>query len=213
VSDTVTIAAPENMRSDIEDVMSGVYDVRGLEFARPPRILDIGANVGAYAVWASTRWPGASITCFEPNAEACKWLVRNVRIDDIRPVAVRDAMVAKLGGCKLRQGLNNLGEASFYDLGEQTTESIEVQLLSVDDLPACDVLKVDTEGCELEIIGSYLLRMAKEGARLPMAVCFEFHRVADRQALDEILTEHGFLLVRGRIDCASLGTLCYARTQ
>jgi|HigsolmetaAR202D_1030399.scaffolds.fasta_scaffold18160_2 FkbM family methyltransferase len=39
---------------------------------RPPVILDLGANIGLFSVWAQNRWPGARIKAVEP-------LERNVR--------------------------------------------------------------------------------------------------------------------------------------
>lgn len=212
-TERVTFACPEDMLDDARAVLAGAYDVPGLEFARPPRVLDIGANVGAFAVWASHRWPGADVTCYEPNPEARSWLVRNVPVDSIRPVAVRDplvSLVASLGAGKLRLGKHNMGEASFYDLGEQSEERIDVTVASVDDLPPCHVLKVDTEGCEVEILRSYMPRMAN-AMRLPFAVCFEYHRAGDRVELDESLRGHGYILAQGRIVGPTRGTLCYAR--
>lgn len=205
----VAFHCPEDMRSHAMSVFRGEYDIPGLEFDNPPRILDVGANVGAFALWAMHRWPGATVTCFEPLAKAREYLIKNLRdIDAIRPVAVRERLIAQMSRPTMRVGKNNLGEASFYDLGEQTDERVDVQFMSVDDLPACDILKVDTEGCELEIIGNYF---ASERTRKPTAVLFEFHRESDRFALEDVLGTEGYALVRGNILRADRGTLCYRR--
>jgi hypothetical protein len=40
-------------------------------------ILDIGANVGSFALWAELRWPGSKIRCYEPNPGTFAFLKRN----------------------------------------------------------------------------------------------------------------------------------------
>ena len=53
----MSLAVPEAMHWAIKDVLEGEYeggfDGVGLD------ILDIGANVGSFALWASARWPGS----------------------------------------------------------------------------------------------------------------------------------------------------------
>lgn len=56
-----------------------------------PMIFDVGANIGLFALFASERWPGSRIVCFEPVPEVFDVLERNlVQIPDVvaRNVAV-----------------------------------------------------------------------------------------------------------------------------
>lgn len=52
---------------------TGCYEVPGDVAAlldglgRPPRVLDLGANVGLFGVWALNQFPGCEITAFEPD--------------------------------------------------------------------------------------------------------------------------------------------------
>ena len=63
----------------VNEVFSGEYesghDGSGLT------IVDIGANIGAFAVWASLRWPGSTIHCYEANPETFPYLKRNTAAD------------------------------------------------------------------------------------------------------------------------------------
>jgi hypothetical protein len=64
---------------------------------RQPRVLDMGAGVGAFAVVACEVWPGARLHCFEPRREVHAALVENTR-----GLAVEHAMSvepAALGPC------------------------------------------------------------------------------------------------------------------
>ena len=71
----MSLAVPEAMHWAIKDVLEGEYecgfDGVGLD------ILDIGANVGSFALWASARWPGSTVTSYEPHPGTYELLRRN----------------------------------------------------------------------------------------------------------------------------------------
>lgn len=46
--------------------------------AERPVILDVGANIGLFTLWALREWPSAAIVCFEPVPPIVKVLRRNV---------------------------------------------------------------------------------------------------------------------------------------
>jgi hypothetical protein len=48
------------------DVLAGSYDIP-FNPEKPPVILDIGANIGAFTSWAAKRWPGCVIHAYEPH--------------------------------------------------------------------------------------------------------------------------------------------------
>lgn len=203
---------PPDMIGHCLKIANGEYDIPGLEFAEPPRVLDIGANVGAFAAWASERWPGAKVRCYEPNPVAFGYLRHNVPTDD--PGALQNAGVLDLGPGETMQrtlyfGKNNLGEASIHDLGEQQVDGVPCTFVSARDLPVCDVLKVDTEGCEVEILRAYIA----ECGRSPGVVLLEFHFARDRREIDMMLAHCNYTLVRARIDHPNRGILAYAHER
>ncbi len=71
----VALDVPEAMHWAIKDVLEGEYecgfDGQGFD------ILDVGANVGSFAVWASLRWPGSRIGSYEPHPGTFDYLRRN----------------------------------------------------------------------------------------------------------------------------------------
>lgn len=207
-------SCPENMRSDACEVFAGCYDVVGLQFDRPPLVIDIGANCGAYMRWALDRWPGCKIHCYEPNPEAFEILSMNVSsvpsLSEGSVTAHETAVSDRSGQAMLRKGLNNLGEASFFALGEQSKDATPVEVIPASKLsPWCDVLKIDTEGCELDILRSYL-RMRENGrSPRPSLVSFEYHREEDFRVLDSLVVASGYILASGQITNHRLGILNY----
>jgi FkbM family methyltransferase len=72
------LAVPEAMHWAIKDVLEGEYecgyDGVGLD------ILDVGANVGSFALWATARWPGSVVTSYEPHPGTFEFLTRNTAL-------------------------------------------------------------------------------------------------------------------------------------
>jgi hypothetical protein len=47
---------------------------------RPPVVLDCGANIGMFSVWASRRWPGCRTIAVEPLPRNVELLERNLAL-------------------------------------------------------------------------------------------------------------------------------------
>src|SRR5579863_1356318 len=62
----------------VHEVMRSTYHVN----STPKRILDLGANIGASALYFATLWPHASIACVEPHAENLSVLRRTVALNN-----------------------------------------------------------------------------------------------------------------------------------
>jgi len=196
--------SPDNMRGHNISVLRGEYDLPGLNF-EPRVIVDLGACCGAFAVWARRRFPSVeTIHCYEPNPEAYTYLEKNV-IANTYPYGIR----AEPGRYALHDGANNLGEASFHDLGEQRTDgALFVECLSTEYVPASDLLKVDTEGCEIEIIRGLVI--ARDPVDRPKVVMYEYHRQEDMCALAGALQCLDYKLYTARATRPDRGVMCWA---
>jgi FkbM family methyltransferase len=173
------------------------------------RVVDVGANVGAFAVWAYLRWPYAWIDCYEPHPLAAQLCAANAPPGSkVYPVAVTTLPAPTI----------LLGVGDGEDWGWNTTqedlraatpigaESIEVRTLHPRALPPADVLKVDAEGVELEVLRGYL---HWDSLRLVM---FEWHRERDFMELNALCEDKGLRLIRCTHDRINLGQCIWART-
>jgi len=166
-------------------------------------ILDIGANVGAFSVWARWMWPGATIEAYEPNTEAAMFCEANMTSGILHRLAVTTNPEPVLHIAP------DLGWASttFDDMGR--VEHVKVPAIHPRDLPPCDLLKVDVEGGEVEIFENY---PHLGGCKV---VFFEFHggpplgKKEDRERLSGLCEAAG--MKRLRLDDLWQGIGIFAR--
>lgn len=190
------------------NVLQGEYDVRA-EFDFPPTILDIGANIGTFAIWAIRRFKPEDIYCYEPIKSTYKLLEENIRNLPKLPFRLDLSLINKAvqppnHSNKMYLGVQD-GGSSFYEVPQSTTEEYEiVETIEAKDLPECDILKVDTEGCEIEIIQNYLIHHTS-----PSIIMFEYHRDKDRKILDTILGHYEYNLSGGHVFGYGLGVFRY----
>lgn len=177
-------SCPPDVSPYLDSVFEGEYDIP-LSFDYAPRILDIGANCGAFSLWAKERWSGAQIFAYEPHPGNFAYLKENTA--GLPCIALHNYAIGAPGFRVLFDGPRNCGEASFFfqqDLKEAPTGS-HVEVFSPLTLPQADIIKLDTEGCELEILEP-LVRAGRKFS----AVLFEYHRLGDRRRLDSLLSDY-----------------------
>src|SRR6185437_1322157 len=122
-------------------------------------IVDIGANIGAASVYFASNFPQARIFSFEPAPQTYQLLSRNLAtFKNIRTFDFglfdRDCQLP-LFLSRVDSVTNSVG-ASFLN----TNKSVMIRLRSAadvlreHDVNKIDILKVDTEGCEVAILRS-----------------------------------------------------------
>ncbi len=165
-----------------------------VDISRPMTIIDVGANVGLFAVYdAKILNEHNIIHCFEPSHATFSLLSLNVEnFDDIHLYRVGlgkidDEVYMNIHPC-------NTGENSvkfkFENLEDKRVfnEVEKVQLVNAASefdklgLKHIDVLKIDTEGCEVDILESLDYRV-----NMIDYVLLEYHSEADRRRIDNVL--------------------------
>lgn len=124
------------------------FDVKPGEFW-----FDIGAHIGSFTCYALSK--GATVEAFEPVPENFSLLEQNVALNGFKfpSVDLWNKAITKDGGLiSLYIDMVNFGNCSVYNSGTArmiTIDSFPATELD-DDVPYC--LKIDTEGCEYEIL-------------------------------------------------------------
>ena len=182
----VALECPEPMRSAVEYVLAGEYESgfhgAGLD------ILDIGANVGSFAVWANLRWPASRITSYEPNPGTFALLKRNTA--SLANVTAVNA--ALFPGAKAKEPyfarFDGDGEGGLARYAGDTFEKhamsrmVEVDVVDPATLRSADIVKIDIEGGEGEVLAALDLSRTA-------LVLGEFQNRANRQMMQKVLAQ------------------------
>jgi FkbM family methyltransferase len=173
-------SCPESMRLHVLAVLNGEY-AAPVDFDKPPAVLDVGANIGAFTIWAAQRWPGARVTAYEPHPDNAKVWRENCAdlVSAGRASLVEAAVTDYDGQAELHDGRNNCGEASLVFRFQ--TPSRHVRTIAGRNLPRCDVLKIDTEGSERMVLADYRFRTDCN------LIMLEYHSEADRDSATMML--------------------------
>ena len=155
----------------------------------PATILDLGANIGAFSRHYARKWPQARITAFEPVGANLEALLVNLKPEyDAGRIGIFQAAVRAEGGAgKIFKG-DNFVTHSFHQRGRQTDEKIPVVITAAHTIRSHELVKIDTEGCELEILQNLNLTATR-------AVVVEYHSPADRLAIMTLLDEKNFRMI------------------
>lgn len=184
-----------------------------LPAAEPKVIVDVGANIGSYAIYAYLTQPNSRIYCFEPAPSTFRLLEKNTaslpsveRFEfglsdhDAEPVLPINP---------LNTGENSLKSTRISHRGTRIRIRKASEVMSELGLESIDILKVDTEGCETEILASLspLLGQIK-------FVLLEYHSEDDRRKIDALLGKRFYLFHCEANDrCLGVGTVKYVNAQ
>lgn len=168
------------MRGPAATVLSGEYESgysgEGLT------VLDIGANVGAFTIWANMRWPGSFIHAYEPHPETFEMLAANtIGLSNVACTRVavyssdesEQPFFARYPGDG-EAALRAEAIKSFAQVNAAMTFSVPV--IPARRLPMADVIKIDVEGAEAEILESLPLEKAS-------LILLEYQNVENRRRI------------------------------
>lgn len=129
------------------EVAAGEYVAPGFEIAPGERVVDGGANVGAFAILAARA--GAHVEAVEPHPETFGHLERNTADLDVR--CVQAALVAEAATATVTLAV---GAESTHHRVDGGDAGVRVPALALADAigEGCDLLKLDVEGSEFELL-------------------------------------------------------------
>ncbi len=154
----------------IEEVWhSKSYTPRGFNIRERYTIIDIGANIGSFTVYAAKAAKKGRVYSYEPYPENLKLLKENVRMNGLKNVKISGfGVMGKRKKAKLYLDKTNDGGHSACN---RTKYSIKITCVPLKDIfdanniGFCDFLKMDCEGAEYDILfntpARYLGRIGK----------------------------------------------------
>ncbi len=173
--------------------------------------VDIGANVGGYALWAATRiGSGGRVIAVEPEPELFERLRFNIGVNPTGTVKAINAAVADFNGkLTLFVDRRNRGGTSVRIVKDAPSggESFEASAVTLSALAASerldriDVLKVDVEGSEDMVLAPFL--RDADPALFPTVLVLNHLRRHWAEDLEALLADKGYS-VAGRTPANTL---------
>lgn len=208
---TLKVKIPENETFRIKNIFERQeYAILPFRSHSGPMIgFDVGANVGLFTIYMKQLDPGCRVYGFEPCPDTHQLLMENTRnLDNV--VIYAFGLYNQDRDMMLNTHRFNTGEHSiklknrfFKDSSRVTVKDTAAQFDQLG-IKHLDVLKIDTEGCEVEILESL-------GRRLDLVdyVLVEYHSEADRRKIDRLL--EGFHAYSLKADSPGVGIMKYIR--
>ncbi len=170
------------------------------DWSRCKTIVDIGANIGVFTLFAAWKAPYSRIVAIEAEPSNAKCAQRNVLQNNLQNrVTVTSKAVGKANGTlELFLSTNNSGGNSMFEYAKGSPK-ITVPMVSLEHLfqeqkiESCDYLKLDCEGAEYDIL--YALPESTMTKIQFMAI--EYHHFSSEsthqpEALRAFLEQRGF---------------------
>lgn len=170
----------------VSDVLGGnEYSLEQLQLPPHAVIVDLGGNIGTFAMEMQRMFPTAHITSYEPHPGNCSMFSMNAP----KAKLIQKAASGKTGVVHLENNSNYVG-LQVIDKG-----GIEVAAESLDDIlkdfKKVDLLKIDIEGSEYPVLNNASEATLAKVDRILM----ETHDIPgfdDLRWAENILTKHKF---------------------
>jgi FkbM family methyltransferase len=155
------------------------YEKSGFEIKSNDIIIDVGAHIGLFTLFASQKCKDGKIYAFEPVRENYEILLSNITTNNLSNVISFNAAVTnKDGFAKIYLSKDDAGHSTM----SATEISVDVKSKSLNtflesEIEKCNFLKLDCEGAEYEIIESLTNGSLKKIDKM----CIEYHNAIKQQ--------------------------------
>ena len=172
---------------------------------RPKTVVDIGAIIGLFTLWAATSFRGATVHAYEPNSDL--WSYTESNISQVGANLYREGVSNKSGrGSVSCSGESRLGKCEIASTGGVAVTAFREVVARMGG--EIDLLKLDCEGAEWDILED------SESLRAVKHVVMEYHLTGEGRSLEQLLaifSARGFSPTHVNPN-SGFGIACFRRT-
>ena len=173
------------------------YERIGFKIDEDISVIDVGAHVGLFALYASQFCKNGKVFCYEPIKENFDLLQENIKINNLTNIVVYNKAVS--GKEKKIKIFLDKDDSSAHSMFGNKNEFQEIESISIptiideNNLKECNI-KLDCEGAEYEI----LQNIPKDYFKKIKNICLEYHIINENyeelKKLKRTLNENYFLI-------------------
>jgi len=178
----------------------------------PPHgyVIDIGANIGVFSLYAAHCGKSVKVLAYEPNSESFRYLLNNIKANQLERIIVphRLAVTGVPGGMVKFPKISSMYNAIIEGESAADFEEVETTSLSamLSDIEKIDLLKLDCEGAEYDI----LMKSDQKVFDKISAIRMEYH-LGRVNELSDFLGQYGFTRCHYSQDSELTGNLWYRK--
>ena len=150
------------------------YNKKEFKIMENDIVIDIGAHIGLFTLYASQFCKKGKILCFEPVEENYDLLLENIQINNLVNVTTFNKAISNEKKITRIYLSEDQAAHSFYNEGPNFIEVESISLKEVIDsnkISECNLLKLDCEGAEYDILRAF----PDEYFKTIMKICMEYH--------------------------------------
>jgi FkbM family methyltransferase len=158
--------------------IENIYKKKNFDIKNNDIIIDIGANIGLFSLWAYQFCKKGQIYCYEPNNDNFIILEKNILENNLTNISAFKKIVSNTEGIRKLYQTNDFGTNNIYG---SKNDSIDVQSITLEKIfdenkiSNCSFLKMDCEGAEYEI----LLNLPESFFTKINKICLEYHNMTE----------------------------------
>jgi FkbM family methyltransferase len=174
------------------------YNPEGFAIGANDIVVDIGAQIGVFSVYAAQSAAQGKVHSFEPFGESFELLQKNITLNNCHNInAYNLAVAAEEGRRVLFLAPGNTGGHSLEQMRPENNIKLEVTAISLanfmdrEKIAQIDFLKIDCEGGEYEIF----FNLPEEKLQKIKKISMEYHNLdqaRNGEKMKEFLAAHGF---------------------
>ena len=173
-------------------------------------VVDIGANIGVFSLYAAHYGKSGRVLAYEPNSESYGYLLNNIKANHLEQIIVPHHLAVTGAG---QRTVKFPKKSSMYNAIIEGESNMDFEEVKTTSLPAMfsgigkiDLLKLDCEGAEYDI----LMKSNRNVFDRVSAIRMEYHsgRVAEISAF---LGQYGFVRCHFSPDSEQTGNLWFCK--
>jgi len=160
----IKFEVPKRLHHEFKEIfMENAYSIGLMKtIQKNATIIDIGANVGFFTMFAASQYPDCTIYSYEPIYSNFQQLVKNKELNNTKKIhCFHRAVCGHNGMIKINFNKTDSFTTAATIIsgnGDDNTDSVDVSCMKLSDIfkenniENCDLLKLDCEGAEYDIL-------------------------------------------------------------